>query len=79
MSRADLARKACTVARAIEIVGDEWTLMLLREMFLGGRRFDDLQRQTGAATHVLSRRLKRLETAGVLRRCMSAQRENVPF
>lgn len=70
MSRADLARKACTVARAIEIVGDEWTLMLLREMFLGGRRFDDLERQTGAAPHVLSRRLKRLETVGVLRRCM---------
>ncbi len=38
MSRADLATKACTVARALEIVGDEWTLMLLREMFLGGRR-----------------------------------------
>ena len=68
MSRADLAAKACTVARAVEIVGDEWTLMLLREMFLGGRRFDDLQRQTGASPHILSRRLKRLENSGVLRR-----------
>lgn len=68
MSRAALAGKTCTIARAIELFGDEWTLMILREMFLGGRRFDDLQRQTGASPHLVSQRLKRLEQAGVLRR-----------
>ena len=68
MSRADLARTSCSAARAIELFGDGWTLMILREMFLGGRRFDDLQRQTGASPHILSQRLKRLEATGVLRR-----------
>lgn len=68
MSRADLAQSVCTVARTVELFGDEWTLMILREMFLGGRRFDDLQRQTNASPHTLSQRLKRLETVGVLRR-----------
>ena len=69
MSRTNLSEKACTVARAAEeVFGDVWMLMILREMFLGSRRFDELQRQTGAPTATLSTRLKRLETAGVLRR-----------
>ncbi len=68
MSRADLAENSCSVARAIEIFGDAWMLMILRETFLGNRRFDDLQRQTGASPHSLSQRLKRLERIGVLRR-----------
>jgi len=68
MSRTQLAENVCTVARAIELFGDAWTLMILREMFLGGRRFDDLQRLTGASPHTLSQRLKRLERVGVLRR-----------
>lgn len=68
MSRTNLSEKACTVARAAEIFGDAWMLMILREMFLGGRRFDELQRQTGAPTATLSARLKRLESVGVLRR-----------
>ncbi|MGB0508083.1 MAG: winged helix-turn-helix transcriptional regulator [Pikeienuella sp.] len=68
MSRSDLAKQTCTVARAVEIVGDPWTLMILREMFLGGRRFDDIQRQISVAPHTLSSRLKRLEGVGVIRR-----------
>lgn len=67
MSRADLADNTCSVARTIEILGDVWTLMILREAFLGNRRFDDLKRQTGASPHALSQRLKRLERIGVLR------------
>ena len=50
MSRTNLSEKACTVARAAEVFGDVWMMMILREMFLGGRRFDALQRQTGAPT-----------------------------
>ena len=68
MSRTNLSEKACTVARAAEVFGDFWMMMILREMFLGGRRFDALQRQTGAPTASLSTRLKRLESVGVLRR-----------
>ncbi|MEC9435144.1 MAG: helix-turn-helix domain-containing protein [Pseudomonadota bacterium] len=68
MSRADLARDPCTVARAAELLGDPWTLLILRELFLGARRFDDFQRQTGGSPHLLSQRLKRLEADGVVRR-----------
>jgi DNA-binding HxlR family transcriptional regulator len=68
MSRADLARTSCSAARTIELFGDGWTLMILRELFLGSRRFDDLQGQTGASPPILSQRLKRLEATGVLRR-----------
>lgn len=60
MSRNDLADTLCPVSRAIERVGDPWVLMILREMFMGRRRFDDMQRLTGASPHVLSQRLKRL-------------------
>ena len=68
MARADLARQTCTIARAVSLVGDEWTFMILREMFLGGRRFDDFQRQTGASAALLSQRLKKLEAEGVIRK-----------
>lgn len=68
MSRSDLASQICTYARTIELLGNEWTLMVLRELFLGARRFDELQCQTGASPHTLSQRLKRLEREGVLRR-----------
>tara|TARA_R110002072_G_scaffold11623_2_gene52209 strand:+ start:542 stop:1033 length:492 start_codon:yes stop_codon:yes gene_type:complete len=68
MSRSDLASQVCTYARTIELLGNEWTLMILRELFLGARRFDALQCQTGASPHTLSQRLKRLEREGILRR-----------
>ncbi|MBO6783980.1 MAG: helix-turn-helix transcriptional regulator [Alphaproteobacteria bacterium] len=68
MSRTDLADNICTIARAVELFGDAWSLMLLREMFLRVRRFDELQALTGASPATLSQRLKRLEAAGVVRR-----------
>lgn len=68
MSRTDLAADLCTLARTAELFGDAWTLTILRELFLGERRFDDLLRQTGASPHILSQRLKRLVAAGILRR-----------
>lgn len=66
MSRADLANTTCSVARAIERIGDPWTLMILREMFLGSRRFDQFQRFTGASPHILSKRLRQLCDDGIL-------------
>ena len=68
MSRSDLSRSTCSVARTIEIVGDTWALMILREMFLGSHRFDELQQFTGASPLILSRRLKRFEAEGIVER-----------
>lgn len=66
MGRADLANTACSVSRAIERVGDPWVLMILREMFLGSRRFEEFQRNTGASPHLLSQRLKQLLEDGIV-------------
>lgn len=68
MSRADLSRRTCTVARTAEIVGDSWSQMIIHELFLGTRRFDEMQRLTGASPHLISVRLKRLEAEGIVRR-----------
>ncbi|MGE4325900.1 MAG: winged helix-turn-helix transcriptional regulator [Pseudodonghicola sp.] len=66
MARSDLADTSCPVSRAIERVGDPWVLIILREAFLGTRKFDDFQRNTGASPHVLSLRLKQMCGDGIL-------------
>ena len=58
----------CSVARALEVVGERWTILILRDAFLGVRRFDDFQRNLGIARNVLNVRLQRLTDAGVLER-----------
>jgi DNA-binding HxlR family transcriptional regulator len=58
----------CNIAAALEIVGERWTFLVLREAFNGVRRFDDMQRRTGAPRQVLSSRLARLVADGVLRK-----------
>jgi DNA-binding HxlR family transcriptional regulator len=58
----------CNIAGALEIVGEKWTFLVLREAFNGIRRFDDMQRRTGAPRQVLSSRLARLIAEGVLRK-----------
>jgi DNA-binding HxlR family transcriptional regulator len=68
MSRSDLPSHTCTIARASAQVGDEWTLLIMRELFLGTRRFDDFLRLTSMSSHLLSQRLRKLETQGVIRR-----------
>lgn len=74
MSRAELSNMTCSVARTLEIVGDSWSLMVLRELFLGSRRFDDLRRQTGGSPHLISQRLKRMEAEGIVTRRAYQQR-----
>ncbi|WP_121065194.1 winged helix-turn-helix transcriptional regulator [Chachezhania antarctica] len=66
MSRNDLASSACAVARSIEKVGDTWSLMLMREFFLGTRRFEALHRNTRISPHVLSGRLKAMCAEGII-------------
>jgi DNA-binding HxlR family transcriptional regulator len=58
----------CSIARALELVGDRWTILVIREAFLGTRRFDDYQRNLGCARNVLTDRLNRLVDAGILRK-----------
>ena len=61
--------RECSVAKALEVVGERWALLALREVFLGVWRFDAIQAATGAPRAVLVRRLRTLVEAGVLWRC----------
>jgi DNA-binding HxlR family transcriptional regulator len=58
----------CNIAAALAVVGEKWTFFVLREAFNGIRRFDDMQRRTGAPRQVLSNRLARLVDDGILRK-----------
>lgn len=59
----------CAIARGVEVVGDRWTLLVVRELLTGGRRFSHLQEGLpGVATNLLVERLKRLEQAGIVTR-----------
>src|SRR2546423_12805301 len=58
----------CTIGAAVGIIGEKWTFLVLREVFNGVRRFDDMRRRTQAPRQVLSDRLSRLVADGLLRR-----------
>lgn len=64
--RIDLSAFECSVARTLEVVGDKWTLLILRDAFYGVRRFEDFTRDLGIARNVLTDRLGRLVDEGVL-------------
>jgi DNA-binding HxlR family transcriptional regulator len=69
---ADLIRRAprdrCSVAHALAVLGERWTILVLREAFYGIRRFDEMQRAIGCARNVLADRLATLVEHGVLAR-----------
>jgi DNA-binding HxlR family transcriptional regulator len=58
----------CPVARAETVVGDRWTVLILRELFMGSRRFEELQAQTEATPQMITFRLKKLEADGLVKR-----------
>jgi DNA-binding HxlR family transcriptional regulator len=64
----------CSIAATLEIVGERWTLLLLRDAFLGVRRFEEFQKRNGIARNVLAARLERLVDEGVLRRRRYSER-----
>jgi DNA-binding HxlR family transcriptional regulator len=64
----DYDTQNCTIGAALAIVGEKWTFLVLREAFNGVRRFDDIQRRTGAPRQILSDRLARLVAEGLLRK-----------
>jgi DNA-binding HxlR family transcriptional regulator len=68
MRKVSFAEMNCSVAQALEVVGEWWTLLILRDSFLGIRRFDDFVERLGIARNVLANRLDRLVAAGVLDR-----------
>ena len=74
MLRADYAGQNCSIARTLELIGELWTILILRESFLGTRRFDDFQRELGVARNVLQTRLERLLDAGILSRVQYQER-----
>ena len=61
-------RSRCSVAGTLAVVGEKWSLLVLREAFLGVRRFADFQRALGAPRAVLTDRLNTLVEQGILRR-----------
>ena len=58
----------CPVARAETVVGDRWTALILRELFMHCHRFDEIQAQTGATPQMIAARLKKLEKDGLVKR-----------
>src|SRR3954468_22632667 len=58
--------QVCSIARTLELIGERWTLLIVRDAFLGVRRFDDFQRSLGVARNVLQGRLERLVEHGIL-------------
>jgi len=64
--RKSMQDDACPVARSLDLVGDRWSLLLVRDAFDGIRRFSDFQRNLGMARNILSDRLGALVEAGVL-------------
>ena len=56
----EIGNQPCSIARTLSVLGDRWTMLILRNAFMGLRRFDDFQENLGVTRHVLSERLKRL-------------------
>jgi DNA-binding HxlR family transcriptional regulator len=63
-----MTARDCSIANALAIIGERWSLLVLREAMLGERRFDRFVRNTGASRDILAARLKTLVNAGVLAR-----------
>ena len=74
MLRRTYDNQNCSIARALETIGERWTLLILRDAFLGTRRFDDFQKSLGIARNVLTVRLKTLTDQGLLERRRDQER-----
>jgi DNA-binding HxlR family transcriptional regulator len=64
----------CSIARALEVVGERWTLLIVRDAFLGVRRFEEFQESLGIARNVLTDRLNRLVDEEILERVPYSER-----
>jgi len=64
----DVGATKCSVARSLAVIGDRWTMLVVRNAFLGVKRFDEFQSIMGVTRHVLADRLNRLVEASVLKK-----------
>ena len=74
MKRRSFEDMNCSVAQALEIVGEWWTLLILRDAFVGIRRFDDFQARLGISRNVLTTRLDALVDNGIMQRVQYSER-----
>jgi DNA-binding HxlR family transcriptional regulator len=80
MRRASFADATCSIARSLEVVGEWWTLLILRDAFLGVTRFKDFQQRLGIAPNILTARLDTLVGAEILeRRTYEAARDRSDY
>jgi DNA-binding HxlR family transcriptional regulator len=70
----DYSGQVCSIAAALEVVGERWSLLIVRDVMLGLRRFDEIQANLGVARNVLQTRLTRLVEQGVLERRLYQER-----
>jgi len=75
--RTSMMGNACAVARALDAIGDWWSMLIVREAFYGRRRFGEFQKSLGLAKNILAVRLRKLVDCGVLAAVPSAERKNL--
>ena len=68
MQRTDFSSMDCSIARAVDVLGEPWTPLILRDLLLGITQFDDMRRDLGISTNVLADRLRRLVQHRVVER-----------
>ena len=66
VKRTSLEGDACPIARSLDVIGDWWSLLIIRDAFLGRRRFGEFQKSLGLAKNILSGRLRMLVEEGIL-------------
>lgn len=60
--------RVCSIARTLEVIGEKWSVLAVRELMLGNHRFDEIVRYTGAPRDILTARLRKLEENGIVER-----------
>src|SRR3954469_22005460 len=74
MQRTNFGDMACSIARTLDVVGEPWSPLIVRDVWVGIRRFDQLQADLGISTKVLTERLKWLGERGVLEKVAYSER-----
>ena len=78
MLQRDYPDQVCSIARSLEVIGERWTLLILRDALVGLTRFDEFQAKLGIASNVLTNRLKRLCDEQLLQRVPDPERPGRP-
>ena len=78
MRRTSFRDMNCSVAQCLEVVGEWWTMLIVRDLFMGVRRFDDFQERLGISRNVLTERLNKLVEQGIVERRPYQERPTAP-